>query len=148
MAPRKNAKAVPHPEPEMFTIYADILQETEASEGHEGAILVNCGDAEKIWLPISQIQYVGERGDTDVPIEIPDWLADENGLVDGQGKRVDESTFVSAEEAARRGSGNGKPRPASAARNIQFHGRCGSSLRRKVRPAGDQRSGRHSLSGV
>ena len=99
MAPRKNAKAIPHPEPEMFTIYADILQETEASEGHEGAILINCGEAEKIWLPISQIQYAGERGDTDVPIEIPDWLAEENGLVDGQGKRVDESTFVSAEEA-------------------------------------------------
>lgn len=103
MATRKKAKAIPHPEPEMFTIYADILQETEASEGHEGAILINCGEAEKIWLPISQIQYAGDRGDTDVPIEIPDWLAEENGLVDGQNdpdfREVSDASIDDAQES-------------------------------------------------
>lgn len=84
MATKRKSKAKPRPEPEMLTIYADILQETEATAEHEGSILINCGDAKGVWLPISQIEFSGERGDTDVPIQIPDWLADEKGLVDGQ----------------------------------------------------------------
>lgn len=87
MAPRKNAKAKARPESEMFTIYADILQETEATPEHEGAILINCGEAEKVWLPISQIEFSGERDDTGVAIVLPDWLAAKSGLVDGQGRR-------------------------------------------------------------
>ena len=85
---RKKAKAVPRPEPEMYTIYADILQETEAQDGHEGAILVNC-DGDEVWLAISQIEFAGERGDTDVEITLPDWLAEEKGLTDGQGRTAD-----------------------------------------------------------
>ena len=41
---RKKAKALPQPEPEMLTVYGDILQETE------DAILVSC-DGEEVWLP-------------------------------------------------------------------------------------------------
>lgn len=88
MAPRKGkgkAKALPK-EPEMFTVYGDILQQTEPTEEHEGAILINCGDAKEVWLPISAIQFSGERGDTGVAITIPDWLAEQEGLHDGQGK--------------------------------------------------------------
>ena len=80
----KKAKAKDRPEPEMFTIFADILQETEATDGHEGAILINCGSSKNIWLPVSQLEFYGERGDVDVPITLPDWLADDNGLFDGQ----------------------------------------------------------------
>ena len=90
MAPRKGkgkAKALPK-EPEMFTIYGDILQQTEPTDEHEGAILINCGDAKEVWLPVSVIQFDGERGDTGVAITIPDWLAEQEGLHDGQGKAV------------------------------------------------------------
>lgn len=62
---RKKAKALPQPEPEMFTVYGDILQETE------DAILVSC-DGEEVWLPKSQIDYAGERGDE---YALPAWLA-------------------------------------------------------------------------
>ncbi len=41
---RKTAKAKPHPEPEMLTICADILQETDE------AILIGC-DGTEAWLP-------------------------------------------------------------------------------------------------
>lgn len=75
---RKKAKALP---PKMITVYAEILQETD------DAILVRCDeDADGVWLPKSQIEYAGERGDTGVEIEIPDWLADEKGFFDGMGK--------------------------------------------------------------
>ena len=88
MAPRKGkgkATALPK-EPETFTVYGDILQQTEPTEEHEGAILINCGDAKEVWLPINSIQFDGERGDTGVAITIPDWLAEQEGLHDGQGK--------------------------------------------------------------
>ncbi|WP_291442841.1 hypothetical protein [Desulfovibrio sp.] len=84
MAPRKKAKALPRPEPEMFTVCGDIVQETE------DAILLVC-DGEDVWLPKSQIEYVGERGDMNVEVTLPDWLADDNGLVDGQGVKAGES---------------------------------------------------------
>ena len=88
MAPRKGkgkAKALPN-ESEMFIVYGDILQQTEPTEEHEGAILINCGDATEVWLPISAIQFDGERGDTGVAITVPDWLAAQEGLHNGQGK--------------------------------------------------------------
>lgn len=88
MAPRKGKAKAKSRETEMLTIYADILQETEETDEHEGAILINCGDAKGVWLPISQIQFDGERGDTDVEITLPDWLAEQEGLHDGQGKRA------------------------------------------------------------
>ena len=75
---RKKAKALP---PKMITVYAEILQETD------DAILVRCDeDADGVWLPKSQINYDGERGDESVEIEIPDWLADEKGFYDGMGE--------------------------------------------------------------
>ena len=58
-----------------ITIHADILQVTDA------AVLVNCDDRE-IWLPLSQIDFDGERGDTNVSVSLPEWLADEKGLSD------------------------------------------------------------------
>lgn len=73
--PRKKAKALP---PTMVSICGDILQETE------DAILVDC-DGEEVWLPKSQIEYDGERGDEAVDIELPEWLAEEKGLANGQG---------------------------------------------------------------
>lgn len=75
---RKKAQALPHPEPEMLTIYGDILQETE------DAILLDC-EGENYWLPKSQIEYSGERGDEYVEVNIPDWLTEEKGLFDRQG---------------------------------------------------------------
>ncbi len=75
---RKKAKALP---PKMITVYAEILQETEL------AILVRCDeDADGVWLPKSQINYEGERGDCGVEIEIPELLADEKGFFDGMGR--------------------------------------------------------------
>ena len=75
---RKKAKALP---PKMITVYAEILKETE------DGILVRCDeDADGVWLPKSQLKYDGERGDTGVEIEIPDWLANEKGFTDGMGK--------------------------------------------------------------
>lgn len=84
MAPRKKAKALPQPEPEMFTIYGDIIQETE------DAILLAC-NGDEVWLAKSQIEYAGERGDTDVEVTLPDWLAEDKCLVDGQGYAIAES---------------------------------------------------------
>ena len=60
----------------LFRSHADILQVTDA------AVLVNCDDRE-IWLPLSQIDFSGERGDTNTPISLPEWLAAEKGLSDG-----------------------------------------------------------------
>lgn len=75
---RKKAKALP---PRTITVYAEILQETE------DALLVRCdAEADGVWLPKSQIEYAGERGDTGVEIRIPDWLADEKGFFDGMGR--------------------------------------------------------------
>lgn len=74
---RKKAQALPQ---KTITVYAEILQETEK------AILVRCDDeADGAWLPKSQIQYDGERGDTNVEIHIPELLADEKGFFDRQG---------------------------------------------------------------
>lgn len=75
---RKKAQALPQPEPEMLTVCGDILQETE------DAILLAC-EGENYWLPKSQIEYEGERGDEYVEVTLPDWLAEEKGLSDRQG---------------------------------------------------------------
>ena len=82
--PRKKAKALPRPEPEMYTVCGDIVQETE------DAIMLMCA-GDKVWLPKSQIEYVGERDDTNVEVTLPDWLAEDQGLVDGQGYAIAES---------------------------------------------------------
>ncbi len=55
-------------------ITVDILRETDA------AILVSDGDRE-VWLPKSQIEYSGDPGDESVCVEIPEWLAEEKGLI-------------------------------------------------------------------
>ncbi len=64
---------------DMITIHADILQLTNS------AVLAKC-EGEDVWLPLSQIDFCGERGDTSVPITLPAWLAEEKGLSDGDGK--------------------------------------------------------------
>ena len=75
---RKKATALPQIE-EIYTIWADIIQETE------DAILINCGESSEVWLPKSQIDYSGERGDMGIEITLPEWLAEQECLVDGQG---------------------------------------------------------------
>jgi hypothetical protein len=35
---------------------------------------------DEVWLPKSQIDYKGDKGDENVVIEIPEWLADNCGL--------------------------------------------------------------------
>lgn len=90
---RKKAQALPQPEPEMLTVYGDIVQETE------DAILLVC-DGEQHWLPKSQVEYTGERGDKNVAIALPDWLASEKGLSDGQGERAAETSPHAGVEAA------------------------------------------------
>ncbi|EGY24557.1 hypothetical protein DA2_3173 [Desulfovibrio sp. A2] len=82
MARKKKEKAPVQadlPENTVFiTITADILQETDA------AILIRCGEVED-WLPLSQIEFTGTKGDTGVVIDLPEWLGDEKGLTDGMG---------------------------------------------------------------
>lgn len=74
---RRKAKALP---PKMITVYGEILQETE------DGILVRCDkESDGAWLPKSQIKYDGERGDTGVEIEMPEWLANDKGFFDGDG---------------------------------------------------------------
>ena len=86
---RKKAKALP---PKMITVYAEILQETD------DGLLVRCDEeADGVWLPKSQINYDGERGDIGVEIAIPDWLADEKGFFDGMGRPEVEASPVPAE---------------------------------------------------
>ena len=88
--PRKKAKALP---PKMITVYGEILNETEE------AILVRCDkEADGVWLPKSQIKYDGERYDTGVKIDIPDWLANEKGFFDGQGFKPEEPPASVAEQ--------------------------------------------------
>lgn len=76
---RGRAKALPR-EVEMLTIHGDIVQETE------DAILVDCGLDKPVWLAKSQIEYAGARDDLDVEIRLPDWMAEEKGVKDGQRK--------------------------------------------------------------
>lgn len=91
---RKKTKALP---PKMITVYGEILQETEL------AILVRCDDeADGVWLPKSRIKYNGERGDTDVEIEIPKLLADEKGFFDGMGGPEVETSPTSVETPVKR----------------------------------------------
>lgn len=87
------AKALPR-EPEMLTIHGDIVQETE------DAILVNCGADKPVWLAKSQIEYAGERDDLDVEIRLPDWMAEEKGVHDGQRKAQPKPEQEGAAEAA------------------------------------------------
>lgn len=63
---------------DLITINADILQVTDA------AVLIDCG-GEEVWLPLSQIDFDGERGDANVSVSLPEWLADEKGLSEGDG---------------------------------------------------------------
>lgn len=65
---------------DIVTIYADILQVTDA------AVLADCA-GEEVWLPLSQVGFFGEKGDVGVIMTLPEWLADEKGLSDGDGVR-------------------------------------------------------------
>lgn len=58
---------------EMIEIEAEIVHETKL------AVLVNDGDKD-IWLPKNYIQYEGRIGQT-VEIKIPDWIANDKGLL-------------------------------------------------------------------
>ena len=89
--PRKKKAAQPadSQESRTVTIYAEILQPTDS------AVLIRCGESE-LWLPLSQIpDFNAERGDTNVEIAIPEWLAEEKGLSEGDGAPL-ESTPVTA----------------------------------------------------
>ena len=87
--PRKKKAAQPadSQESRTVTIYAEILQPTDS------AVLIRCGESE-LWLPLSQIpDFNAERGDINVEIAIPEWLAEEKGLSEGDGAPL-ESTPV------------------------------------------------------
>ena len=59
---------------EMICIYGKIQQETEK------AILLDCNaGSEPVWLPKSEIDYLGDVGD-ETGVFLPDWLAEEKGL--------------------------------------------------------------------
>ena len=108
MARKGRAKALP---PKMLTVYGDIVQETE------DAILLRV-EGEEHWLPKSQIEYIGERGDTDVEVSIPDWLADEQALSDGDGKRQETGAAPAEEPAAAQPDEDDTPetKPSDAAK--------------------------------
>lgn len=79
--PRKKKSEQPHAarEQRTVTIYAEILQITDS------AVLIRCED-NIVWLPLSQMpDFAAERGDTDVALTIPEWLAEEKGLDEGDG---------------------------------------------------------------
>lgn len=79
--PRKKKSEQPHAAQgqRTVTIYAEILQITDS------AVLIRCDDNE-LWLPLSQMpDFAAERGDTDVALTIPEWLAEEKGLDEGDG---------------------------------------------------------------
>lgn len=79
--PRKKKSEQPHAAQEQrtVTIYAEILQITDS------AVLIRCED-NIVWLPLSQMpDFAAERGDTDVALTIPEWLAEEKGLDEGDG---------------------------------------------------------------
>lgn len=60
-------------------IYAEILQITDS------AVLIQC-EGNEVWLPLSQMpNFTAEPGDTNVAFIIPEWLAEEKGLDDGDG---------------------------------------------------------------
>ena len=59
---------------DMITIHADILQVTDA------AVLIAC-EGEEVWLPLSQIDFDGERGDTNVICFTPRMAGRRQGTV-------------------------------------------------------------------
>lgn len=87
---KAKANAVPK-ETVWITIHADILQQTEPTEEHDGAILVNCGEVKKLWIPLSVVKFSGEVGDTGVEVDVQEWFAEQEGLHEGQGKRETEA---------------------------------------------------------
>ena len=61
-------------------ITVTVIFESHAGEDNMGAILVDAGGDEDVWIPKSLLDdwpEVGESGE----IEIPEWLAIEEGLV-------------------------------------------------------------------
>jgi len=58
---------------EMVEIFGTIIHKTDQ------ALLLDDGDTE-IWLPLSQIEYSGDIGDS-VVVEIPEWICLEKGLI-------------------------------------------------------------------
>lgn len=64
-------------EVEYYDIGGTFLQETDE------AILLDV-DGDEVWLPKSQIEFDGERGDY-IEVEVPDWLCEQKGLHDRDG---------------------------------------------------------------
>lgn len=62
-----------------YDIGGTLLKETEE------AILLDV-DGDEVWLPKSQIEFDGERGDY-IEVEVPDWLSEQKGLHNGDGIR-------------------------------------------------------------
>ena len=102
--PRKKKAAQPadSQESRTVTIYAEILQPTDS------AVLIRCGESE-LWLPLSQIpDFNAERGDTNVEIAIPEWLAEEKGLfttivADLQGPKLRVGSFAAGSVVLKEG---------------------------------------------
>ncbi len=57
---------------------ADFITETE---GEEGAILVDFGNDEEIWVPKEHILYKVNDNDGTVKITMPEWLALDKGAI-------------------------------------------------------------------
>lgn len=81
------------PDVEMISVYGKIVQETDK------AILLdlNIGD-EPVWLPKSEIEYCGDVDD-ETEVSMPDWLAAEKSLSDGDGFPCDSPTNQENQEA-------------------------------------------------
>lgn len=61
---------------EMVFVSVDIISETD-----KGLLITATGDTEEFWLPKSQIDYDGSPGDTNVLLELPEWLAEDKNLI-------------------------------------------------------------------
>lgn len=64
---------------EMMNVRVDrIIGETE--KGLHVEFKDRQGQTHRVWLGKSRIDYCGDVGDQDVLIELPEWMAEQNGM--------------------------------------------------------------------